>query len=70
MKTENYYEGYIKDPLLVPIRKKEGLLHISEYLDVCKQIKEYPTPISDCDSTFDALLERRNQLNESKRKKS
>ena len=35
---------------------------VNQLLQVHQEIKEYPTPISKCDTQFDALLEQRNKL--------
>ena len=60
---DDFYEGYIK------IRSMDGVLqgHIvpdkeRELANIKEQLKNYPTPVSDCDEQFNFLLSERERL--------
>ena len=48
--TDDFYDGYIR-----PSKHRE-------LTDILEQIRNYPTPISDCDANFNYLLRERDRL--------
>ena len=52
-KTDDFYEGYIR-----PSKHQE-------LTDILEQLRNYPTPISDCDEQFNDLLKERDRLQQS-----
>ena len=49
--TDDFYEGYIT----VPSKHRE-------LSDILEQLRNYPTPVSDCDEQFNDLLKERDRL--------
>ena len=57
---QDFYEGYIKDPIF-----QQGHTVASKQYEldtILKQLKNYPTPVSDCDEQFNHLLKERDRL--------
>ena len=48
--TDDFYDGYIR-----PSKHRE-------LIDILEQIRNYPTPIADCDVNYNWLLEERARL--------
>ena len=54
---------YLEMSATLPNKKLDARVN-----SLLQEIKEYPTPIAHCDTTFDALIEERNKLMEAKEK--
>ena len=57
---------YLEVTATLPNRKLDA--RVNSLLQVQQEIKEYPTPISKCDTQFDTLLDKRNKLMKAKEK--